>query len=87
MVEKKVVIPGDSGIHARPATMLVKMATKFNCNVFIEKDGTDANLKSILNILALGLTGGTEIKIKADGVGENEAVDEIVALIERDFAD
>lgn len=87
MVEKKVVIQGESGIHARPATMLVKTASKYSCNVFIEKDGTDANLKSILNVLALGLTGGTEIKIKADGEGENEAVEEIVALIERDFSE
>lgn len=85
MVEKKVTIQGDSGIHARPATMLVKTAGEYGCDVHIIKDEVEANLKSIMNVLALGLTGGTEVIIRADGENEEGAVDRIVGLIERDF--
>jgi phosphocarrier protein HPr len=85
MVEKKVTIQGDSGIHARPATMLVKTASEYDCEVTLIKEGAEANLKSIMNILALGLAGGLEVTIRADGEGESEAVDRIVTMIANDF--
>ncbi len=87
MVEKKVTIQGDSGIHARPATMLVKTAGEYSCDIHIVKDDVEANLKSIMNVLALGLTGGTEIVIRANGENEEGAVERIVGMIESDFAE
>lgn len=85
MIEKKVTVQGDSGIHARPASMLVKTATKFASEVYVIRDETEANLKSIMNVLAMGITGGTEVAIRADGDDEAEAVDAIVNLFESNF--
>ncbi|OQY39341.1 MAG: phosphocarrier protein HPr [Spirochaetaceae bacterium 4572_7] len=85
MTEKITVIKNRAGIHARPATLIVKEASKFKSNVYIEKGCEKINAKSILCILTLGGTYESEIKIIADGEDEIEAVDALINLIDSKF--
>lgn len=85
MTEKTTTIKNRAGIHARPATLIVKEASKFQSNVYIEKGTEKINAKSILNILTLGGTYNSEIKIIADGSDEQEAVETLINLIDSKF--
>ncbi|WP_027339114.1 HPr family phosphocarrier protein [Halonatronum saccharophilum] len=87
MKERVVKINNETGIHARPASMIVQEANKFSADVLIEKDGTEVNAKSIMGIMSLGISNSVEIKVKADGEGAQEAVDAIVKLIEDGFGE
>ncbi len=81
MTERKVAIGSDVGLHARPAAVFVREALKYPCQIWVESGGRTADGKSILQILALGARRGQEIRIRADGEGENEAVEKLAALI------
>ena len=85
MTEESVLITSDTGIHARPAMMLVRTAMKYPCEVLFSKDGMKVNGKSIMGVLALAITKGSELKIIADGEKENDAVRELIHIIENDF--
>lgn len=85
MTEHEVVISSDAGIHARPAMMLVKEAMKYPCEVFLIKDHVEANGKSIMSVLALAITKGTRLLIRAVGEDEEAAVRSLVTLIEKEF--
>ncbi|MDO6355479.1 MULTISPECIES: HPr family phosphocarrier protein [unclassified Caloramator] len=82
MIERKVIIKNPTGLHARPASLLVKEANKFKSEIMINKNGKDVNAKSILSVLSLGVSNGDEIIIKANGEDEKEAMDAIINLIE-----
>jgi phosphotransferase system HPr (HPr) family protein len=82
MVEKKVTIVNKTGIHARPADLLIKLCIKFKSKIEIIKDEKVANAKSILNILALGLNQGTKIVIRVEGEDEVVALESIVDYIQ-----
>jgi phosphocarrier protein len=86
MYKKDVVITSDAGVHARPAMMLVKEAMKYPCEIFLVKEDAEANGKSIMSVLALAITHGSTLTVRAEGDKESEAVDNIVALIASDFA-
>ncbi|KRQ86154.1 Phosphocarrier protein HPr [Caloramator mitchellensis] len=81
MVERKFIIDNPTGLHARPASMLVKEANKYKSDITITKNEKIANAKSILNVLALGVAKGDEIIIKAIGDDEDDAINSIVNLI------
>ncbi|MBP7901240.1 MAG: HPr family phosphocarrier protein [Spirochaetes bacterium] len=86
MFEKEIVITHDAGLHARPATMIVKIAMQYDsCEVYLIKDKDEANAKSIMSVLGLGISNGTKLLVRADGVNENEVVERICKLIETDF--
>ena len=88
MFEKEIVITHDAGLHARPATMIVKIAMQYDsCEVYLikDKDKDEANAKSIMSVLGLGISNGTKLIVRADGVNENEVVERICKLIETDF--
>ena len=86
MFEKEVVVTSDAGVHARPAMMLVKEAMKFPCEIYLIKDDTEANGKSIMSVLALAITPGTKLLVRAEGDKEADAVDKIISLIQSNFA-
>ena len=65
------------GLHARPATIAVSVASKFKSDVTISYDGQEVNMKSILNIISLGATPGSMITIKTEGEDEEEALKSI----------
>jgi phosphocarrier protein HPr len=74
MAEKIFKVTSESGIHARPATMLVQAASKFNSDINLEYNGKTVNLKSIMGVMSLGIPQGAEIKIVAEGSDAAEAI-------------
>lgn len=82
MISEKVTILNETGLHARPASVFVNTATKFKSDLTIGKGEKKANAKSILSVLGLGISKGTEITISADGPDEEEAVSALVELIQ-----
>lgn len=81
MVKKEVVIPNETGLHARPASEFVNKCKSFQCEVLIEKDGTQVNAKSILGVLSLGANKGTKITIITDGSDEEQAASSLAEII------
>lgn len=82
MVSKKVTVVNKSGIHARPAGELAKVAMKCQSNVVIKANEKDVNPKSILNLMAAAIRCGTEIEVQCDGETEQEDLDTLIKLIE-----
>ncbi|MGP3560748.1 phosphocarrier protein HPr [Geobacillus sp. BK01] len=74
MAEKTFTVTSDSGIHARPATILVQTASKFNSEIQLEYNGKTVNLKSIMGVMSLGIPKGATIKITAEGADAAEAM-------------
>lgn len=85
MTEAEVLIKSDAGVHARPAMMLVQEAMRYPCEVFLIKDDIEANGKSIMGVLALAITKGSRLKIRAVGEHEQDVVKKLKSLIETDF--
>lgn len=77
MAEKSFLIIDETGIHARPATILVQTATKFESDIELENNGKKVNLKSIMGVMSLGVGRGAEVTIYADGKDEAEALEAI----------
>ena len=78
----KVKISNNTGLHARPATLLVKKASSFACDVIVESNGKKVNAKSLIGTLSLGATKDTEVTIITSGKDEVEAANELAKLIE-----
>jgi len=81
MISEKVVILNETGLHARPASIFVNTAAKFQAELTLAKGEKRANAKSILSVLGLGITKGTEITISGNGTDEEQAVKTLVDLI------
>ena len=87
MYVKDVMVQNQVGLHARPATFFIQKANEFKSSIWVEKDERRVNAKSLLGVLSLGIVGGTNIRIIADGVDEQAAVDSLVKLVESAFAE
>ncbi|GEK92061.1 phosphocarrier protein HPr [Alkalibacterium kapii] len=74
MEKREYTITADTGIHARPATLLVQQASKFNSDITLEYKGKSVNLKSIMGVMSLGVGKGAEVSITAEGADEAEAI-------------
>ncbi|MPW24820.1 HPr family phosphocarrier protein [Alkalibaculum sp. M08DMB] len=85
MVYKKIIIGNKSGLHARPASLFVELANKFKSEIFIKKENTTVNAKSIMGVMTLGVRKDTEIIIEAIGSDEEEALDALVKIVEKKF--
>ena len=70
MYEREITITNPTGLHARPATLLVQKAGKYESKLKLIKENVIANPKSIFTVLAAGLGAGTVIKIQAEGSDE-----------------
>jgi phosphocarrier protein HPr len=86
-VEQTVMIQNELGLHARAATKLVQLASKFPCDVTLAKDGHEVNGKSIMGVLMLVASKGTKVTIKAKGDRAAELVAAIVQLINDKFGE
>lgn len=82
MVSKNVTVVNKSGIHARPASELAKVAMKCKSEVAIVAGDKRVNPKSVLNLMAAMIRCGTEITVECNGETEQEDLDTLVALIE-----
>lgn len=85
MIQRKLEIINKLGLHARAAAKLVKLASFFQSSIDIEKDGQRVNSKSIMGVMMLAASCGSEVTISADGPDEQEALDAVAALINRRF--
>jgi phosphocarrier protein len=85
--EQTVRVINRAGVHARPAALIVQATKDFKCEIYLEKDGDRINGKSIMGVITLGAAYGTELKIIAEGEGEQEAVETLVRLFESKFAE
>ena len=77
MEKKDYHITAETGIHARPATLLVQTASKYNSDIQLEYKGKSVNLKSIMGVMSLGVGQGADVSISADGDDEKEAMEGI----------
>ncbi|MCA1029763.1 phosphocarrier protein HPr [Bacillus timonensis] len=84
MAEKTFTVTSDSGIHARPATVLVQTAGRFDSDVNLEYNGRSVNLKSIMGVMSLGIGKGAEVKVVAEGGDANEAIAAITETMSKE---
>jgi len=85
MIEHKVKIINNAGLHTRPAATIVKLAAKYKCDFFLNKDGLHINGKSIIGVMTLAAEKGSEIMLIFDGEDEESASKEIVDYFNRGF--
>lgn len=77
MVKESIVIENETGLHARPATEISKIAMKYKCNVNFLVNEKTINAKSPLMIMAAGIKSKTELEILCDGEDEEQALEEL----------
>jgi phosphocarrier protein HPr len=93
MKESKIVVNNKVGLHARPASQFVQEAAKYKSEIKVSAYDPDtnelreANAKSILGVLTLGVFQGMEITIHAEGEDEESAVDNLRKLVENNFGE
>ncbi|MHB8907534.1 MAG: HPr family phosphocarrier protein [Syntrophales bacterium] len=80
-------ITNQLGIHARVAAKMVETASRFQSEVFLEKDGVEVNARSILGILTLFCPYGSRLTVRAEGVDAREAMEAFVRLIADKFGE
>ncbi len=84
-VQRVVVVPNKQGMHARPAELFVRRAQQFQSKIEIVRDGYRIEAKSIMNLLMLGATQGTELTLEADGDDAQAAIDTLSEVVEKGF--
>lgn len=85
MIEEKVKIINDAGLHTRPAATIVKLAAKYNSDFYIIKDGISINGKSIIGVMTLAAEKGSEVTLSFEGDDEAEAAKIIIDYFNRGF--
>lgn len=90
MVTRETRVINKTGLHARPAAELSSLAMQYTSSIRIRnlsRNGIEANAKSIMRVLALGVSQGMQVAICADGEDEEQAVDQMIALIDSGFGE
>ena len=88
MKTQKVVLKNETGLHARPASELAKIAAKYQSTINLIIEGNPViNAKSILNIMAAGIKNSTEIEIQCDGADEEAAMNELLNAFNNNFGE
>lgn len=82
MKEQTFKITAETGVHARPATLLVNKAGQYSSEVEVSYGGKTVNLKSIMGVMSLGIPTGAEIKVTVDGNDEEDALEGVTEIIE-----
>ena len=84
MEKREFHITDETGIHARPATLLVQTASKFNSDINLEYNGKTVNLKSIMGVMSLGVGQGADVTVTADGDDAKEAIEAIADTMKKE---
>lgn len=84
MEKRDFHIIAETGIHARPATLLVQAASKFGSDINLEYDGKSVNLKSIMGVMSLGVGQNADVTITAEGDDEKDALDAIADTMKKE---
>ncbi len=87
MQQGTAIVNNKLGIHARPAALLVQAASKFDSEIMVSKEYVEVNGKSIMGVMMLAAEMGSELTIMARGPDEEEAVKELVAIVESGFGE
>jgi len=85
MVEKIVEVRLKTGLQARPAALFVQEANKYSADIFLEKDGKKVNAKSIMGLMSLAISSGSEITLIADGNDEQEAIEALANYVQQEM--
>jgi phosphocarrier protein len=85
MTERDAIIVNPLGLHARPAAQIVRLATSFGSDIWLEKDGMKVNGKSIMGVMMLAAECGSTIKVQASGEDAEQAIDAICGLVAEGF--
>ena len=84
---KEFTVINKMGMHARPAAQFVKRASRFQCDVWVEKDDEQVNGKSIMGLMMLAAGQGAKLKVTVEGQDAEAAMAELGGLIEAGFDD
>jgi phosphocarrier protein HPr len=84
-IVKEMPIVNRLGLHARPAAMFVRVASKFRCEVWVSKEGEEVNGKSIMGLMMLAAGQGSKLQIRCEGPDADQAIREIEELIKSRF--
>ncbi|MTI49315.1 HPr family phosphocarrier protein [Sporosalibacterium faouarense] len=87
MISLDVTLKNKSGIHARPASLLVKEAAKFKSQIKLIKGEKEYNAKSIMGILSMGAQKGDNITFQAEGEDETQAIKALETLVDNNFGE
>jgi phosphocarrier protein HPr len=84
-IEKEITIINRLGLHARPAAMFVRIASRYRSEIWVEKEGEQINGKSIMGLMMLAAGQGSKLLVRCDGPDADKAMQEIEDLINRRF--
>ena len=87
MTTRTVTVTNRAGIHTRPASMIVRTASRFDSDFYIEKDGYQINGKSIIGVMTLAAEQGAELELTFDGPDEAEAAEALATLFDEGFGE
>jgi phosphocarrier protein HPr len=85
VVAQEVTLQNKLGLHARPAAHLVRLASQYKSQVFLVKDGTRINAKSIMGVMMLAAEQGSTLIIECQGEDEEQLLEKLVQLVEDKF--
>ena len=85
MVEKIAIIKNGQGIHCRPSAKIVTEASRYPCEIRVFGEGGEADLRSLLSLVSLGLQEGASVRIRVSGADEEAICDHFVTLFETHF--
>ena len=84
-VEKEISIVNRLGLHARPAAMFVRIASRHRADIWVSKEGEEVNGKSIMGLMMLAAGQGSKLRIRCDGADADKAMEELEELIKAGF--
>lgn len=87
MYVSNVELKNEAGLHARPASLFVKEAVKYESDINVLKNNIRCNAKSIMSILSMGAGKGDNITIMAEGKDEKQAVEALKVLVDSNFGE
>lgn len=87
MIEKEIIIKNKAGMHTRPASLIVRIAAKYNSDFYISKNGFEVNGKSIIGVMTLAAEQGSTLVLKFEGEDEEALAKEITELFENGFGE
>ncbi len=87
MAEQRVIISNQMGLHARAAAKFVRLSSKFECEILVQFHDMEVDGKSIMGVMMLAATPGSELQISARGPDEEKAVKELTDLVRNGFGE
>jgi catabolite repression HPr-like protein len=84
MIQQQTKVILRTGLQARPAALFVQEANRYSSEITLEKDGKKVNAKSIMGVMSLAVSSGSEVLLTADGSDEDEALKALIRFLEKE---